>query len=121
MKNYVKIVSLLLLILPGNGCTKDSPEDSCFHGIVLGKIRSGGGGVAISMFESDFSNHIWHDYNHVVEALNIPRDQWTPGKTIYFIARNITDEEKSFIITADGDESEKPIIYVLKYSFNGCP
>lgn len=117
----MKLIIRLLVVLLIAGCTKDSPEEGCYHGIVLGKIRSGGGGVAISMFESDFSNHIWHDYNHVVEALNIPRDQWTPGKTIYFIARNVTEEEKSFFITADGDESAKPIIYVLKYSFNGCP
>jgi len=121
MKKPQIVIFILPAILLITSCTRDTADIGCYHGIILGKIRSAGGGVAISMFESDFSNHTWRGNRHVVEALNIPGDYWTPGKTIYFDARPATNTEKDFPVTSDGDESAKPIIFVLQFSFNACP
>lgn len=66
------------------------------------------------MTESVFSSHQWRGYGNVIEALNIPHHLYEPGKRIYFTARFATEEEKVFPITADGDESAKPLVYVLK-------
>ena len=87
---------------------------------MLGKIRSAGGGMAISMTDSTFSNHKWRGFNNVVEALNIQLDQYKPGDKIYFIARRATIEEQFFVTTADGDESEKPTIFVEQVSTSKC-
>ncbi len=114
----------IILLLAGifQGCTYNSmPEHICFEGEVIGRIRSGGGGIAVSMDTPSFGSHRWRGYKNVIEALNIPHELYQPGQRIFFRARQATEEEKSFPITADGDESEKPIVYVLAVSAVGCP
>lgn len=122
MKTKFFIAILIAIIVLFTLCTKETMESNeCYHGMIIGQIRSAGGGVAISMVEPDFSNHTWNNYNHVVEALNITDSLWIPGESIYFNARFATDEEKIYPISADGDESAKPIIYILSFSFSKCP
>lgn len=119
MQKVMLILPVLFLI--ASGCVDDSVESRIRHkGVVLGKIRSAGGGMAISMTDSTFSNHKWRGFNNVVEALNIQLDQYKPGDKIYFIARRATIEEQFFVTTADGDESEKPTIFVEQVSTSKC-
>lgn len=85
------------------------------------KIRSGGGGVAISVNDDSFGSHNCSRYKNFIEALNVPDTLWVTGKRLFFLARPATEAEKNFIITADGAESKKPIIYVTKITEEGRP
>ncbi len=115
------IIAAALISLAFSGCSDEPfPTQVCHEGVVIGKIRSVGGGIAVSMSDASFGSHEWRGHKNVVEALNIPRDL-TPGAEIYLFARFATEKERSGIITADGDESKKPVIYVLKYGLEGCP
>lgn len=118
----MKTLSLfLLLALVASSCACDSLDNQiCYKGTVIGQIRSAGGGVAASMENSALSTHEWIGFHHVIEALNIPRDFWVPGQKLYFTARQGTDEERGYI-SADGDESAKPIIFVTAFSARECP
>lgn len=122
----MKIMSLfVLLALITSSCVHDSLDASldsqiCYEGTVVGKIRSWGGGVAVSMESSVLSTHEWRGFQHVIEALNIPRDFWVPGQKLYFSARPGTDEERGYG-SADGHESAKPIIFVTAFSTVECP
>lgn len=119
MQRVMLILSTLILILAG--CVDDSVESKiCHEGFVLGKIRSAGGGIAVSMTDSTLSTHNWRGFKNVVEALNISVDLYKPGEKIYFIARRATEHEQFFVITADGDESEKPIVFVEQVSKTKC-
>lgn len=117
MWKLIKLIPLILLA----GCNQNEDMSStCHGGTILGKIRGGGGGVAISMDDSSFGAHSWHSASNVVEALNVPDSLWVEGMRLYFIARPATETEKSFLISADGDESDKPLIFVTKFSRNDC-
>ena len=101
-------------------CSDDPAESAgCHEGVVIGKIRSAGGGIAVSMSDATLSSHEWNGYNNVIEALNIPHDL-TPGTKVYIFGRRATQEESQFVITADGAESNKPLIFALEYSTVGC-
>jgi hypothetical protein len=102
-------------------CTDtDEVLSNCHEGIIIGKIRSAGGGIAVSVNSPHFGGHEWRGYKNVVEALNLERT-YLPGTKIYFKARPAVESEKLYIVTADGDESAKPIIWVTKVSNVGCP
>ena len=119
----MKKIELLLLciILIVAGCVDDSVESRiCHEGIVLGKIRSAGGGIAVSMTDSSFSTHRWRGHNNVIEAINIPADIYKPGEKIYFTARRASTCEQTFAISTDGDESEKPVVFVEQVSTTKC-
>ena len=115
------ILFLLLALITSNCSNESFDAQICYEGTVIGQIRSAGGGVAVSMETSALSTHEWKGFQHVIEALNIPRDFWVPGQKIYFTARPGTAEEKGYIISADGDESAKPIIFVIAFSNIKCP
>ncbi len=109
MQKCFYFVLLFLLF----SCTKEKPNQK-YTGIVIGKLRSGGGGIGLSMHTKTFSNVSYKGTDHVVEALNIPND--LPVLTfIQFEVRNATAEEKNFIKTADGFEGA-PIIYITNYT-----
>jgi hypothetical protein len=113
---------LLLLTCLSSGCVDHSIEQEiCYQGIVLGKIRSAGGGIAVSMEDITFSTHQWRGYQNVIEALNVPLDAYKTGEKIYFTDRTATHDEQVFPISADGDESNKPIVYLLEISSINCP
>lgn len=103
------------------GCIDNSVElRLCHEGIVVGKIRSAGGGIAVSMTNSTFSNRHWRGHKNVVEALNVPAHLYKPGEKIYFTAHRATPREQTSVISADGDESEKPIVFLEQVSTTGC-
>lgn len=112
------IILFLSLAFVNLRCTEEETvnNQTSYEGSVIGKIRSGGGGIAISMRNSTFSKHQWQGFPNVVEALNVPDSLKQSGKHLFFSARVATQEERVFIITADGDESVKPIIVVTKVS-----
>lgn len=115
------MIPFLLLALITTNCANESFDTQfCYEGTVIGQIRSAGGGVAVSMETSALSTHEWKGFQHVIEALNIPRDFWVPGQKIYFTARPGTADEKGYI-SADGDESAKPIMFVIAFSTLECP
>jgi hypothetical protein len=121
MKN-LKIFCLLALawlVVGSSGCKRNNPEpqEKCYKGVIIGNIRSWGGGVAISMESNELSNHQWRGYNNVVEALNISAPV---NSTVYFTARLATESEKNYPVSADGDESAKPIIMVTNFSTISC-
>ncbi len=113
---------LMSLVVIAPGCENHTIQpQACYEGIVIGKIRSWGGGIAVSMQETTFSTHNWQGYDNVIEALNIPHELYQTGEKIYFNARSATQEEQIFPISADGDESNKPIVFVSKVSSIKCP
>lgn len=115
------LLPILLLAVTFSSC-KDEEQDYslCQQGTIIGRIRSGGGGPAVSVNSTVFGKHSWRGYNNVVEALNL-KQNYASGTKIYFKARPATEEEKSYIITADGDESAKPVIFVTAVSTDRCP
>lgn len=115
------VLPILLLAVTFSSC-KDEEQDYslCQQGTIIGKIRSGGGGPAVSVNSTVFGKHSWRGYNNVVEALNL-KQNYASGTKIYFKARPAMEEEKSYIITADGDESAKPVIFVTAVSTDRCP
>lgn len=102
-------------------CTsQDDPPFGCHSGTILGRIRGAGGGVAVSLDDTSFGNHSWHSASNVVEALHVPDSLWVNGLRIYFIARHATEAEAAFPKSADGNESDKPLIFVTAYSLTNC-
>lgn len=75
----------------------------------------------MSLENSELSNHEWNGFENVVEALNVPDSLWRPGEKFYFEGRAATEEEKIYMITADGDESAKPVIFLTSISHDSCP
>ena len=122
MKKIQKLCFLALVgLMVGTSCEKTAPEpeNNCFKGVVIGKIRSNGGGLAVSMEKTNLSTHTWRGYSNVVEALGLGVNV-APNSVIYFNARPANVEEKNFIVTADGDESAKPIVVASNVSPNSC-
>ncbi|WP_207420742.1 hypothetical protein [Desertivirga brevis] len=120
-RNKCFLVLPVITILGTFSCQKnDQVAADCYQGVIIGKIRTNGGGVAVSVNSPIFGTHEWRDYKNVVEALNL-KSGYNAGTKIYFKARAATDQEKIYPITADGDESAKPIIYITSASSETCP
>ena len=115
------ILFLLLALITSNCSNESFDAQICYEGTVIGQIRSAGGGVAVSMETSALSTHEWKGFQHVIEALNIPRDFWVPGQKIYFTARPGTAEEVGGPRSADGVQSLEPEIFVIAFSTTDCP
>ncbi|SFT35060.1 hypothetical protein SAMN05216474_0039 [Lishizhenia tianjinensis] len=90
------------------------------QGTVIGKIRSSGGGLAVSLHKHYHKAVKWQGHKNVIELLNIPEDMQLEGTTIYFKSRIATTEEQG-IITADGEESLKLVLYGKNFSIDACP
>ena len=119
LKHVLYTAGLHLLFMMFS-CQKADPqlEPQCYQGTVIGKIRSNGGGLAVSVSSTAFGTHHWRGYTNVVEALNL--DNYSSGTKIFFEARAATGQEKTYVITADGDESAKPVIYITQVNTKGC-
>lgn len=115
----IKLVVLLSIVLCLYSC-QEQEAPACYEGTVIGRIRSGGGGPAVSVNSTAFGSHEWGGYQNVVEALNLGFD-FAPGSKIYFQARPATEQERSYPVTADGNESAKPVIFVTAVSTESCP
>lgn len=103
-------------------CNDDDTEvlTHCHKGTIIGKIRSAGGGPALAVNSSHFGKQEWKGYENVVEALNLQQN-YPPGTKIYFNARPASIVESSYIVTADGDESAKPKVWITEVSTVACP
>ena len=112
-------IALIINIVCGS-CADHSFE-KCHEGVVIGKIRSGGGGIAVSVKDDFFGSHEWRGHQNVIEALNIPLSIYEPGSKIFFTGRHASEDEKNYPITADGDESNKPLVMVITVSDEECP
>lgn len=95
-------------------------NNSCMHGTVLGKIRSEGGGLAVSLDKKYQGAVSWQYSKNVIELLNISPEYREPGTKIYFSSR-IASEEEQGVVTADGDESIDLVLYGTKFSHSECP
>jgi hypothetical protein len=118
MKFRIQLIGLAFLLC-FSSCQEQLPP-VCYEGTVLGRIRSGGGGPAVSVHSSAFGKHEWGGNQNVVEALNLGFD-FPSGTKIYFQARLATEQERMFFVTADGNESAKPVIFVTAVSTEICP
>ena len=117
MRTFILSI-ILILPLAITSCKKE--KALCMKGTVIGKIRSGGGGLALSLDKNYTGAVKWNDEKNVIELLNIPTELKLPGTIIYFSSREATDEEQG-IITADGDESIKTILYGMEFNTTECP
>src|SRR5688572_21085504 len=120
-----KMSLFILLALLTSSCANDSDSSLdthiCYEGTVIGKIRSWGGGVAVSMKSSALSTREWKGFQHVVEVHNIPGELCVAGHKIYFSARPATAEEVNGPRSADGVSSFKPEISAITISTTECP
>lgn len=121
MKRY-KLLLFLPILFMMLSCSEDetlSPAYNCLQVEVLGKIRSAGGGLAVKL-EHPLPHTIrWQGYEHVAELLNIPVELSAPGSVFYVNARLATEDERG-IITADGDESIRLLLYGLDFAHTAC-
>jgi hypothetical protein len=113
-----KIAIILSILLITVSCEK--VNNSCMQGTVIGKIRSGGGGLAVSLDGKHEDAVSWQYSENVIELLNIPEEYQAPGTKVYFSSRTATTEEKG-VITTDGDETIDLVLYGTKFSDDGCP
>ena len=120
MKQFY-IIGILLLAFTLVGCEEDdiTHEYACLEGEVLGKIRTGGGGLAVALKNDINGTVTWKDHQNVVEVLNIPVEFTIEGTTIYFSAREALEGERG-PITSDGDESIELVLSGTDFSDRSC-
>lgn len=117
--SFLFLFPLLLVLL---SCARNeaiTPTYSCLNVEVIGKIRSGGGGLAVKLEHPLPGAVRWQGHERVVELLNIPAELSEPGSTFYINARLATEEEKG-IITADGNESITLILFGTDFGHTAC-
>lgn len=120
MKQISLIIILLFSIFLFSCEEEDiSVEYPCMQGEVLGKIRTGGGGLAVSITGPLDGAVTWKDRDNVIELLNIPVEHTVEGTIIYFNARKAKEGERG-PITSDGDETIELILYGKEFSNQGC-
>ncbi|MGK7391105.1 MAG: hypothetical protein ACNS60_12170 [Candidatus Cyclobacteriaceae bacterium M2_1C_046] len=120
----MKPISLILILLFSFtlfGCEDEeiALEFPCMEGEVIGKIRTGGGGLAVSLSTPIDGAVTWQDRDNVVEVLNIPVQLTVEGTTIFFTAREAREGERG-PITSDGDETIQMVLYGKEFSDRGC-
>lgn len=119
MKNLLILVLLVLA-----ACSSDDDSDQvrydCLKGETIGKIRSSGGGLAVSLEEPIPLSVTWEGHANVVELLNMPENFKDEGDVFFFSARKATEAERG-PITADGNESINLILYGLEFDSSSCP
>lgn len=115
MKVYILSI---LLFLSFYSCKKI--DATCMQGNVVGKIRSSGGGLAVTLNKKYKNTVHWKGHKNIVEVLNIPLDMSEEGTTIYFTSRIATTVEQG-PISADGDEGIKLVLYGKEFNKNVCP
>lgn len=119
----MKKLLLVILFFSFLACSSDDDSSSvyeCLEGTTIGKIRSNGGGLAVSLQKPIPNAVTWQGHQNVVELLNIPEDFADEGSEFYFSAR-LSDAAERGIVTADGDETIELILYGLKFNVSQCP
>lgn len=121
MKIY-KLLFFLPILFMMLSCSDNEaiiPGYNCLQVEVIGKIRSAGGGLAVKL-EHPFPNTIrWQGHENIAELLNIPAELSAPGSIFYVNARLATEDERG-IVTADGDESIRLLLYGLDFAHTAC-
>lgn len=119
---YKAITTIFILSTALFSCNDDEvlPQASCIEGEVVGKIRTAGGGVAVSLSEPMPGSVTWKEYENVVELLNVPIEYTFEGTPVYFKAREAKEGERG-PISSDGDESIQVVLYGTEISNIGCP
>lgn len=117
-----KTLSIFILSAFIFGCNDDEilPQPNCIQGEVVGKIRSAGGGIAVSLADSIPGSVTWQEHENVIELLNVPVEYTFKGTPIYFKGREAKEGEQG-PISSDGDESIQLIFYGTEISNIGCP
>lgn len=92
----------------------------CMKGTVIGKIRSAGGGLAVSLDKNYKGAVNWKGEKNVIELLNIPDELKISGTELYFSSRKATFSEHGSV-TADGHEGIQLVLYGLEIKDDGCP
>lgn len=121
MTRISKLLTLLITIGILTNCTPEqiSPEELCIKGEVIGKIRTAGGGLAVSLDEPREGAVTWQGEENVIELLNIPVELTFPGTVIYFEAREAKQSEQG-PISADGEETINLLLFGTYFSDVGC-
>ena len=113
----------LILIISGLLFSCDDeilePSVQCIEAEVIGKIRTAGGGIAVSLANPIEGVVTWQGHDNVVELLNVPVEFTFPNTVIYFKAREAKEGERG-PVSADGDESIELILYGSEFSDKGC-
>ncbi|ELR73796.1 hypothetical protein C900_01406 [Fulvivirga imtechensis AK7] len=120
MKKIFVIVLLALMSCSSDDDDGDLARYDCLKGETIGKIRSSGGGLAVSLEDPIPLSVTWQGHANVVELLNIPVDFRKEGDEFYFSAREASEAERG-PITADGDETIELILYGQKFDDSSCP
>ena len=114
----------ILALLGLAACSSDDDGDlaryDCLKGETIGKIRSSGGGLAVSLEEQIPLSVTWQGRANVVELLNMPGEFKDEGDEFYFSARQASETERG-PITADGNETISLILYGLEFDASSCP
>ncbi|MGJ3235265.1 hypothetical protein [Marivirga sp.] len=116
-KTIILLLGFSILVFL-TGC--EDVEFQCLSGEVIGKIRSSGGGLAVSLDQDHEQAVSWQGEKNVIVLLNIPDNYQSSGTTIFFTSRPATVKEKGHI-TDDGDESIELVLYGLEFNDNECP
>lgn len=118
-----KFSILIMMIIPLAFFACDEEEITveypCLEGEVIGKIRTGGGGLAVALSSSIDGSVIWKDRDDVIEVINIPVEFTVEGTKIFFTARKAHEGEQG-PITADGEETIQLILYGKQFTDKGC-
>lgn len=117
-----KTISIFILSALLFSCNDDEilPQAMCIEGEVVGKIRSAGGGVAVSLAEPMSGSVTWKEHENVIELLNVPIEYTFAGTPVYFKSREAKEGERG-PISSDGDESIQMVLYGTEISNIGCP
>jgi hypothetical protein len=118
MRKAIFICIILMLMGLLASCSEIASE--CISGQVIGEIRSGGGGLAVSLDKSYKGAVDWQGRNNVIELLNIPEVYQKPGTILFFTVRDANQDELG-PVTADGEESLEQPLYGLDFSASACP
>jgi hypothetical protein len=117
-----KTISIFILSASLLSCNNDEvlPQANCIEGEVVGKIRSAGGGIAVSLAEPMSGSVSWQEHENVIELLNVPIEFTFAGTPLYFKAREAKEGERG-PISSDGDESIQLVLFGTEISNVGCP
>lgn len=119
MKRTLFIFTIAAIVAVSNSSCKKL-DHQCMKAEVIGKIRTAGGGLAVSLKRNYKQTVFWKGKKHVIELLNIPVELKKPGSKFYFTSRIATANDKG-PITADGDESIKLVLFGEKFDQSTCP
>lgn len=123
MKKLFCILFVLSFIFLSLGCNDDDDinrlDFNCMQGTVIGRIRSSGGGLAVSLNKPYEGSVAWQGAMNVIELCNIPDEYRAIGTNIFFSSKRAEPGECG-PVTADGDESIRLVLFGERFSSENC-